>query len=1564
MALALSTGLACFAAAPAGAGALLALRPGPIDRPLHLLSADFDRDGLDDLIVANFQAGTLTLLINQGNGAFSPHPDSPFDVGSATFSTPSAGPVYLAATDLNPEDVDGDRVPNALDTCPNVFNPADFVTGLQADSESAAGADAICGTADDNPYLYGADVLCGTADDGTGNGVGDACQLKCLGGTEDGETCVLDSDCPGGVCDPIDTDGDGKLDYDDTFDPLEPDPDLKLAAALDNCPRFPNPVDPMTGRQSDADGDRVGDECADSPDLVIVERGFGGFRQQALGFVRVRVNDGSAGLLSRPTFDSGLGPAAVILKDFTADGRPDLVVSNAGGHSLFLYPGLAICVGGTSSGTACVLDSDCTGGVCGQDGRFGTAQVLRAGICVEGLSVGARCSQDVDCGTPVVSGSCRGGPQGLAAADFNGDGNTDLAVADPIADAIRLYLNTGSGLPEDFTDPIATQSQPTTLLTGNLDMDVCPDLVAFDQGPMSCVGGVMAGMTCRTADDCPGGSCALETAGNGLIQVFRHSSCAPGSLPEPGAALALMTGQRPRGGLIADLDGDGTLDLAVTDVTGPTGSIRGETLIFTGDGAGSFASPPTVLVNTGGSPSSPVSVAALGESGGPPPDLAVLNFSNRIDLFRNDGSGGFTPSTPLSPWTRLACAGGPQDGEDCSTDTDCASGDPMIPSGSCVPRPGASGLVLMAADTLVALDMVLLKRSPPAVDILTGIGNGFFRSTGPLVLTGPQSATGMLAADLRQDNLLDLLVLDGTGGKVTVLTSELTGEFVERDTLAVGSGPERAAAGTLVADPADYDRDGVPNNADNCPTRANGLQADLQSAAGPDGVCGTTDDNDYLFGTDGMCGGGDDGTGNGVGDLCEVLDAAGLRIDSDLDGKFDYDDTFDPSEPDPDARIAAALDNCPWVSNSGQADADGDRVGDACDDGVCTIIGGSLLVCKGGTDDRRPCAGERLCSGGANAGTVCTADTDCPGGTCPVQCPGGACTSSLGLCAGGASAGQVCAVASDCPDGSCHAARGVCDGGGDDGEICNGLRLCSGGTNAGGICTMDASCPGGSCLEECAGGGICTESLLVCLGGPNQGSGCFEDTECGAGVNDLVVTHPSSNEVDLLIGDGAASLRPAAGSPISFTRPAAALIGEFSLVCAPGLGGIDCRDKPTSDILVAGGGVDPDDPVDDRLQVLVGNGQETGFSATDSPEVGAPRGAGVLLSADDQPVCADPSTTSPPLDPEIRFDNDNRSTVIAVFEPGQTTIDIFLVGGRFTCIGGTNEGVQCIGPADTTTCLGGGTCKLVSRLLPPPGHLDSLGQPYPLPVANPLVDAAFVDLNRDDVLDLVAVSSGGFPASTNLTVYMGIADGLFFTEPSFNPAGVPNGAVAITTGNVNLVSDFTYPEIAILNQEDDAPIVLTNILTERADIDGSGRVDGFDLAILARAFGATRGENFIIQPDGTLQQTRTFRCLGGVNSGAACTSDADCEDTGMPPNDGTCEEVGYRSLVDGELDPMNMNPVQRVGQDLPDFVDICDGALDPLEGLYGLPVDVNLDGDVDGEDLAFIASLFGRAVPR
>jgi hypothetical protein len=194
------------------------------------------------------------------------------------------------------------------------------------------------------------------------------------------------------------------------------------------------------------------------------------------------------------------------------------------------------------------------------------------------------------------------------------------------------------------------------------------------------------------------------------------------------------------------------------------------------------------------------------------------------------------------------------------------------------------------------------------------------------------------------------------------------------------------------------------------------------------------------------------------------------------------------------------------------------------------------------------------------------------------------------------------------------------------------------------------------------------------------------------------------------------------------------------------------------------------------------------------------------------------------------------------------------------------------------------------------------------------------DINNDGVQDLVALSSQANGPS-RITVFIGIGNGLFFTDPTLNPPPFPDEMRFITEGNAFLQDKTFYPDVEMFDVQDQAPIVMRNVFLERADIDGSGRVDGYDLALFAAAFGATRGEDFTIQADGTLLQS-------GSGAGALV--------------------VGTGSRVPG--------------QDLATPSEICDNIFTPLAGRYGLLVDINLDGQVDGTDLAILASQFGQSL--
>jgi FG-GAP-like repeat len=162
-----------------------------------------------------------------------------------------------------------------------------------------------------------------------------------------------------------------------------------------------------------------------------------------------------------------------------------------------------------------------------------------------------------------------GGLTALVTADAEGDGDVDLLAALRVGNErhVATYLNDGTGAfgppasyPLGFTSDTAT---PTHLVAGDLDGDGDTDVLATDTGDVTTPDGdvVEATVAMVGLND---GTGAFAAAGD------------PTEAGPNGAVWALTP-------TLADLDGDGDLDLAV----GGPGSVT--TLL--GDGSGGFAAP-------------------------------------------------------------------------------------------------------------------------------------------------------------------------------------------------------------------------------------------------------------------------------------------------------------------------------------------------------------------------------------------------------------------------------------------------------------------------------------------------------------------------------------------------------------------------------------------------------------------------------------------------------------------------------------------------------------------------------------------------------------------------------------------------------------------------------------------------------------------------------------------------------------------------------------------------------------------------------------------------------------
>src|SRR5262249_29150930 len=139
-------------------------------------------------------------------------------------------------------------------------------------------------------------------------------------------------------------------------------------------------------------------------------------------------------------------------------------------------------------------------------------------------------------------------PSWVAAADFNGDGEVDLAVTNALGGDASILLGDGAGA---FGSPnhFVTGSTPTQVATADLNRDGKADLVFLNDGSI----GVLLGN------------------GDGPLGPPAH----------------FAAGDTPTSFVLRDVDGDGFVDVAVTDWG------KDKLQILLGNGNGTFAAAKT-----------------------------------------------------------------------------------------------------------------------------------------------------------------------------------------------------------------------------------------------------------------------------------------------------------------------------------------------------------------------------------------------------------------------------------------------------------------------------------------------------------------------------------------------------------------------------------------------------------------------------------------------------------------------------------------------------------------------------------------------------------------------------------------------------------------------------------------------------------------------------------------------------------------------------------------------------------------------------------------------------------
>ncbi len=229
----------------------------------------------------------------------------------------------------------------------------------------------------------------------------------------------------------------------------------------------------------------------------------------------------------------GQEPSSVVLGDFNDDGIQDFVVTNFKDNTFSLFLG-------------------------NDDGTFKQAT-----------------------GSPFALPTTATGPIAMTSADFNSDGNLDLAIVNQTTNDVAILLGNGSGAFSLATgSPFAVGQSPVAIASTDLNLDSHPDLAIVNQ-----IDNTVS---------------VLLGNGDGTF------TSAPNS--------PLATGQAPTSVALADFNGDGVPDIAVTDPQ--TDSVS----VFLGLGQGVFA--PGFELPGGTNPTAILAASLIGAT---LPDVAITD---------------------------------------------------------------------------------------------------------------------------------------------------------------------------------------------------------------------------------------------------------------------------------------------------------------------------------------------------------------------------------------------------------------------------------------------------------------------------------------------------------------------------------------------------------------------------------------------------------------------------------------------------------------------------------------------------------------------------------------------------------------------------------------------------------------------------------------------------------------------------------------------------------------------------------------------------------------------------